>query len=513
MTDSNDSTTTMQHPDSGSSDGIFLTTWDPRSRPRVTIPNDTTIDRFRFLRSLGRGRLTDVYLAEDEVRGEEVALKIVQLRPGEPCPGAEWLRREVAIRDRIANSDHVVRTYDLHALKWGDAGLLAMSMEYADGGTLRDWLTQNRDDVHLRQSQGVKLFRRICEGVRAVHDSGFLHLDLKPENVLFVGDVLKLADFGASQGAPLDPLGSLGDEPVQNVSTWVGTPAYMSPEAFAVGRYGGLNQQADIYSLGLIMYEILHPEGRMVSNANRAAEQILVDDLQFIPDPMRTTREVIRRCISREPACRFGSVAELLDVLDGREVPSQTEEDLLPLNDAEALWERAQRHFEKQEFGPAGRLCQMVLDLNEGVPGPKAMLKDIRARETRAMQLYKEAEYRVEGHGLDPSTKTVVLDLFAQADAAYPGYLTEYTTSVLRKVRIYLYNDASSTLAWQRNCPDVSKDTLEALERRVEMLAPERQDPDLLLDRLNARLSGKPIDPLAVSQMSIHELTEKCNVQ
>ena len=232
----------------------------PRGTGAALAPG-TRLERYVIKDQVGAGSVGTVYRAWDELRECELAVKAVDVGPFSPPEVAAQLRREQAIYSRIEDQRHVLKVHDLHFIPHGGTNLLILSMEYADGGDFRKWLRAHRDDVHERQTSGITLFKQVCRGVAAIHDARVVHLDLKPENFLFVGQTLKVADFSLSgflHGLTAT-LPSGGTPRLCN--GWLGTPLYMSPEHFLAPHIEDLDERADLYSLGVILYELLHPEG------------------------------------------------------------------------------------------------------------------------------------------------------------------------------------------------------------------------------------------------------------
>ena len=112
-------------------------------------------NRFRIISLLGRGSVGTVYLADDCVRSSNVALKVVLM---ESRTAAEQIMCEIENNTKITDYTHVIQIYDPHRVPWGGAELLAVSMEYADGGSLRSWLCRNTADIQRRRSEGLALF-------------------------------------------------------------------------------------------------------------------------------------------------------------------------------------------------------------------------------------------------------------------------------------------------------------------------------------------------------------------
>ena len=206
---------------------------------------------FRILERIGEGGMGTVYLAtRREPIEQRVALKVIRTDRIDATYGARFAMEQSA----LARMDHpnVARLLDA-----GDAnGRSWFAMEYVPGQPLEDYCREHRLTLELR----LRLFCQVCDGVQHAHMKGILHRDLKPSNILVReidgSPVAKIIDFGLAQ--PVDPLDIRATlhEAVQQI---VGTLAYMSPEQ-ASRSEGDLDTRADVYSLGVVLYELLTGE-------------------------------------------------------------------------------------------------------------------------------------------------------------------------------------------------------------------------------------------------------------
>lgn len=260
-------------------------------------------ERFRIVGRLGSGGMGVVYRADDLVLGTSVALKF--LPPGlvtDPVR-LERLRSEVRLARRVAHPN-VCRVYDI-----GDAeGRPFLSMEYIDGEDLASLL---RRIGRLPRDKAVELAREICAGVAAAHELGVIHRDLKPANVMIDGrGRARVADFGLAAAK-----GELGEN-----DAMAGTPAYMAPEQL---QGAAADRSSDIYSLGLLLYELFTGNRAHKPDAVEAAVRgdpssltptnpsDLVDNL----DPQ--VERVLLGCLADDPGDRPVSVLGVLAALPG----------------------------------------------------------------------------------------------------------------------------------------------------------------------------------------------------
>ena len=197
----------------------------------------TLADRYEIRELIGRGGMGAVYLANDSVLGEEIALKVVSAQLSTEPDAAGRFKREATAARRVS-SPNVIRIHDLGQTS---DGLLYISMEYFPSKTLADTLAQ-RGTLSLEDNRDI--LSQVCRGLDAAHTAGVTHRDLKPANVL-VGDgkIVKLIDFGLATATFMSGMTATG--------LAFGTPEYMSPEQV---RGRPTDTRSDIYSLGALTY-------------------------------------------------------------------------------------------------------------------------------------------------------------------------------------------------------------------------------------------------------------------
>ena len=213
-------------------------------RPALTTslePGQVLAQRYRVQRLLGKGGMGAVYLADDEVLGELVALKVISSAfAADEQAMVTRFRREAAAARKVS-SPCVIRIHDL-----GEArpGLLYLSMEYFSGRTLAEVIAQ-RGLVPIDDARDI--LKQICTGLEAAHQAGVVHRDLKPANVL-VGErgAVKIIDFGLATTAVGDGLTATG--------AILGTPHYMAPEQV---RGKPVDSRTDVYALGALAYHLV----------------------------------------------------------------------------------------------------------------------------------------------------------------------------------------------------------------------------------------------------------------
>ena len=260
--------------------------------------------RYRIEREIGRGGMATVYLAEETKHGRPVAVKVLHPEVS-PALGAERFLREIGIAARLSHP-HLVPLIDS-----GEAdGLLYYVSAYVPGGSLRDRLVREQ---RLALGDAVRIARQVGAGLDFAHRAGFVHRDVKPENILFADGLALLADFGIARAC----CGDLAEQ-VTRAGFVVGTPEYMSPEQ-ASGE-SGLDARSDIYSLACVVHEMLTGSPPFHGDSLRA---IMTRHLTEAPPRIRRLRpelpEAIEaaliRAMAKDPADRFASVDEFTAAL------------------------------------------------------------------------------------------------------------------------------------------------------------------------------------------------------
>ena len=206
---------------------------------------------YQVIRLLGKGGMGEVYLAEQlRVGRRRVALKVLNRACGDDPGVVKRFENEAASAGRIQHRN-VVTVYESRVT---DDGQLYVAMEYVDGKNLRETIDQRGP---LPLPEVVEITRQICAGLSGAHRFGIVHRDVKPDNIMLArgedGELLvKLLDFGIAR---LSEAGAGGTQTQTGVV--MGTPYYMSPEQ-ALGQTGEkIDSRSDIYSLGMVVYQML----------------------------------------------------------------------------------------------------------------------------------------------------------------------------------------------------------------------------------------------------------------
>jgi eukaryotic-like serine/threonine-protein kinase len=264
--------------------------------------SDTLIDtlfdgRYRIVRKLGTGGMANVYLAEDEVLGRRVAIKILNDRHAGDDQFVERFRREAKNAASLSHPN-IVSIYDR-----GEAeGTYYIAMEYLDGRSMKELIVaRGPAPIHI----AVDYARQILTAIRFAHRHGIVHRDIKPHNVLVDGEGrLKVTDFGIARA---------GVSQMTEAGSIIGTAQYLSPEQ---ARGAPVDQTSDLYSVGVVLYELLTG---VVPFSGDTPVEIAMKHLSTVPEPPSAKRAeiprdldlVVMRALAKDPAERYHSAEEM----------------------------------------------------------------------------------------------------------------------------------------------------------------------------------------------------------
>lgn len=246
--------------------------------------------QFEILECLGRGGMGVVYKARQKSLDRLVALKLLAPeRADDPQFAARFEKEARALA--ALNHPHIVAVHD-----FGQAGgFYFLLMEFVDGVNLRQLLHGKR----LTPKEALSIVPPVCDALQCAHDHGIVHRDIKPENLLIdKNGVVKIADFGIAKIVGSDPVsaGRQEGEAAAMASLPHGTPDYAAPEQ----ADGNADHRADIYSVGVVLYEMLtgeRPQGKIEAPSTRVQVDIRID-------------EIVLRALEKAPELRFATAAE-----------------------------------------------------------------------------------------------------------------------------------------------------------------------------------------------------------
>jgi len=278
-----------------------LSSSDPIGGGRF-VPGVIVADRYRIVALLGRGGMGEVYRAEDLRLSQVLAIKFLPEALSKDEAALARFHSEVRVARQVSHPN-VCRVFDI-----GEAdGVPFLTMEYVDGEDLASLI---RRIGRLPQDKAIEVSRQVCAGLAAAHERGVVHRDLKPANVMLDGaGKARITDFG---------LAGLAAN-IHGAEVRAGTPAYMAPEQLA-GKE--VTVKSDIYSLGLVMYEML--TGKRAYEAPTLAELLKSREEGTITNPSTLVKDldplierVILRCLEKDPARRPSSALQVAAALPG----------------------------------------------------------------------------------------------------------------------------------------------------------------------------------------------------
>jgi serine/threonine-protein kinase len=293
------------------------------SRPKKRISTEDSIDEmlgvqlgsYRILSLIGEGGMGRVYQAEHVKLGRKVALKLLRAEYSVKRDAVARFFQEARAVNQIGH-ENIVDITDFVELDGGETYII---MELLQGEDLAD--IQRKCDQPMPLHRAMQISLQVCDALEAAHKAGIVHRDLKPDNIFIVNegnkrDFVKLLDFGVAK--------LLGVEDSRDgwktaAGSVIGTPAYMSPE-----QASGIpvDHRSDMYSLGAILYELFtgHPVFRAKSFGEFVVKHMNHDpipprELADAPSIPAALEAVILRCLEKDPAARYQSVAELREDL------------------------------------------------------------------------------------------------------------------------------------------------------------------------------------------------------
>ncbi len=289
-------------------------------------PGESVAQRFNIIRLIGSGGMGEVYEAEDTDLGERVALKTLRVDRLADPKAHQRLRREALLARKITHPN-VCRIFDILRHQRDGEDFAVLSMEFLSGITLAEHLKQHGA---FSAAAAEPIIRQVLSAMIAAHQAGVIHRDLKPSNIMLVEGRAVVTDFGLAITGPTAPSAPLTT--LTHSGQLIGTLEYMAPEQI---RNQPVTPQSDIYSLGVVIYEML--TGQRPTQGATGLEEILNRVLEAPPSPRtlnpaipRRWEAVILRCLDRDPLRRYPSAHALLEALDSRWQ--------LPVVSRRALW-------------------------------------------------------------------------------------------------------------------------------------------------------------------------------
>ncbi len=254
--------------------------------------------RYELVELVGAGGMSSVYKAHDGLLERNVALKILHPHYGDDAEYVERFRREARMVAQMSHP-HIVTVID----RGEDDGQQYIVFEFVDGENLKQ-LVERAGPLPARRV--VELGIAIADALAFAHEHGLVHRDVKPQNVLLTADgEAKVTDFGIARSLDVE-------HGVTQTGTVLGTSNYLSPEQ-ASGR--PVTRATDVYSLGVVLYELLtaevpFPGENFVAVAMKHVNEPVPDIAGKRPDAPRRLVAAVERALEKDPARRFGSMDE-----------------------------------------------------------------------------------------------------------------------------------------------------------------------------------------------------------
>src|SRR5438093_873294 len=277
---------------------------DPYDQSRF-LPGAVVAGRYRIVGLVGKGGMGEVYRADDLKLGQPVALKFLPEALASDFDRLARFHNEVRLARQVSHPN-VCRVYDIGETD----GEHFISMEYVDGEDLASLL---RRIGRLPQDKAIEIGRQLCAGLAAAHDKSVLHRDLKPANIMIDGrGKVRITDFGIAA-----MVGTPGGDQIR-----AGTPAYMAPEQLAGTE---VTVRSDIYSLGLLLYEIFTGKKAIdadsITQIQRAHERGTPrTPSSHIKDLDPQVERIILQCLEKDPKNRPRSAIAVPAALPGADL-------------------------------------------------------------------------------------------------------------------------------------------------------------------------------------------------
>src|SRR5579862_9181412 len=275
--------------------------------------------KYRILGKLGAGGMAAVYKALHMGFDEVCALKVIHPELAGDPSFVKRFGQEAALTRKLQHPN-AVRVEDIDQ---ADDGRPFMVMEFIEGESLKDVIQRQ---APLPVARVCRIAKQVAAALDAAHRLGMIHRDIKPGNIILTqpasGELAKVLDFGIAKIKEAHVVA--GGATLTRTGTSIGTPAYMSPEQ-AMGKTGdGLDGRADLYSLGVVMYEML--TGDLPIRAESEV-QMLIGQISTAPEPIRARRPelsegigaVVMRCLEKDPGRRPASGAALVAQIENFE--------------------------------------------------------------------------------------------------------------------------------------------------------------------------------------------------
>lgn len=314
-------------------------------------------DRYEIIKSIGEGGMANVYLGYDTILDRNVAIKVLR---GDLANDEKFVRRfqREALSASSLSHPNIVAMYDVGE----DDGLYYIVMEYVEGKTLKQ-LLKKRGSLTL--SEAIDIMLQLTDGMAHAHDSYIVHRDLKPQNIMIQDDgQIKITDFGIAM--------ALNSTQLTQTNSVMGSVHYLPPEQ-AAGK--GTTIKSDIYSMGIIFYELL--TGELPFKGDSAVEIALKQMKEPLPDVHKLNNDIpqsieniILKSTAKNPKNRYDDAKSMHNDL------------LTALNDDRINEEPYVYPYPENEVDETTKIMEPISDSNEGIATP---ITDEKAKKSNKL--------------------------------------------------------------------------------------------------------------------------------
>lgn len=396
-------------------------------------------DRYQIIKTLGEGGMANVYLAHDLILDRDVAVKILR---GDLAGDEKFVRRfqREAIAASSLSHPNIVEMYDVGE----DNGKYFIVMEYIEGRTLKS-LIKKRGALTI--SETIDIMLQLTSGLACAHDSYIIHRDIKPQNILILDDGrIKITDFGIAM--------ALNSKELTQTNSVMGSVHYLPPEQ---ANGSGATVQSDIYSAGILMYELL--VGKLPFKGDNAVEIALKQMKEQIPsvrdynpDIPQSVENIILKATAKNPKNRYQTAKEMHDDIKTALERKDEERIIFDYPEKEELAKvasRSKRHEDKNTEADEDKKTNRQLKIVGAILGGLLLIlliiflvvPNIGASKVQVPDLVgmkeKSAISKLEDKGLKVTTKKVYDEKIKKGKVVKTN--PKAGTTVKKKSKVILY--------------------------------------------------------------------------
>lgn len=353
--------------------------------------------RYKLLQLIGGGGMANVYLARDIILDRDVAVKVLRLDFVNDELFIKRFRREAQAATSL-NHENIVTIYDVGE----DDGIYYMVMEYVRGCTLKQYIQQH---APLPVQEALRMMDQLTGAIAHAHQNGVIHRDIKPQNILVAEDgTLKITDFGIAV--------ALSSTTITQTNSVLGSVHYLSPEQ---AKGGMATEKSDIYSLGIVMFELLTGQ---LPFSGESAVAIVLKHLQtetpsvrrWNPNIPQSVENIVLKATAKNPLHRYNSALDMRQHIRTALSPERINEAkfTLPTEDDD----------EETKVVPIIKSPPPSLEKRENVPAPK------EKRSKKWIALW--ALFLLLFIGVGASAVTWLPDLFFPKDVTVPDVTNKH---------------------------------------------------------------------------------------